>query len=67
MNVSPGTDCAACGKEIGTESYVVCEDGITHKVVTFHHACMPKMTDVRKHYGVGLAPGRLGIIGTDLN
>ena len=59
-------DCEKCGKEIGTENYVICLDGITQKQVTFHKRCQPEMSDVRQHHGVTLAPGRLGLVGKGL-
>ena len=55
-------DCEKCGKEIGTENYVICSDGITGKVVTFHKRCQPQMSDVRQHFGVTLGRATLGII-----
>lgn len=54
-------DCEKCGKEIGTENYVICHDGFTSRTVTFHKRCQPEMTDVRQHFGVTLAPARLGL------
>ena len=63
MSVLPNVkhiDCEKCGREIGTENYVIAEDGITHRMVTFHKRCQPAMSDVRQHYGVTLAPIRLG-------
>ena len=54
-------DCEACGKEIGTENYVVCHDGITNRVVTFHKRCQPEMSDVRQHFGVTLGPAQFGL------
>lgn len=59
-------DCKACGREIGVESYAICLDGITNRQVTFHTRCIPKMTDVQKHNGVLLEPGRAGLFGRDL-
>ncbi len=55
-------DCEKCGKEIGTENYVIAQDGITNRMVTFHKRCEPPMSDVRRHFGVTLAPARIGII-----
>lgn len=54
-------DCEVCGKEIGTENYVICKDGISDRIVTFHKRCQPQMSDVQQHHGVTLERGVLGI------
>ena len=59
-------DCNACGHQIGMDDFVVCMDGITSRTVTFHHRCVPQMTDVQKHYGTHLNPGHLGLVPKDL-
>lgn len=63
-------DCEfkGCGKQIGMEDYVLCQDGITQKQVVFHKTCFDaaQVKDVRKHHGVHLDPGQLGLVGTPL-
>lgn len=63
-------DCElkSCGKQIGMEDFVVCQDGITQKQVVFHKKCFDaaRLSDVQKHHGVHLNPGHLGLKGVDL-
>lgn len=63
-------DCEmkSCGKQIGMDDYVLCQDGVTQKQVVFHKKCFDEaaVTDVRKHHGVHLNPGHLGLVGMSL-
>ena len=59
-------DCEACSAQIGMDDFVVCMDGITSKEVVFHKRCVPQMSDVQKHYGTHLNPGRLGLTLKDI-
>ena len=62
MIVAPSAECEKCAGQIGTEHYVVCLDGITSKVVTFHKRCEPGDPDLQRHHKIALAPGTLGLM-----
>lgn len=71
MKIPATTECQACGKQIGTSDYVVCRDGITSKVVSFHKRCNPAEPDLQRHHHVALKPLLIGLtpqalpLGTD--
>lgn len=60
MKVPPTTECEHCGGQIGHDDYVVCHDGITKKIVTFHKHCQHVQQDpaLQRHHVVGV--GGLG-------
>lgn len=65
MKTVMAEECEKCGGQIGTEHYVVCLDGITSKVVTFHKRCEPGDPDLQRHHGATLAPLILNATGSN--
>lgn len=63
-------DCElkSCGKQIGMDDFVVCQDGINNRQAVFHKKCFEaaKASDVQRHIGIHLNPGHLGLVPRDL-
>lgn len=52
----PGQVCDGCDMEIGRESYVVLQDGISRHLHKFHARCAPNDKDVQRHFGLVAEP-----------